>query len=589
MSSNIYTEASNILLTHKSGSLKSRIYSAHNASQNSRASPARLYALIMETLKYQDLLNEVIKNSGILSIEKKLNPTITLLLLHDHLLLKAGKDCISLSASHPLKSAILRHKARLNAELTRSRLRRGFPTLEALKAAAKSSEESTTNIPRWVRVNTVKTTLKGVLSTTPFDTFTKVESLQSVFDPPEKSENVFYVDAHIPNLLAFPVSMTQMLTSHHLYTTGALILQDKASCFPAYILNPPPGAHVIDACAAPGNKTTHLAAIMSGGCSMYGKGRITAFEKDPRRSEILSRMVNKAGANGIVQIRKASDFLKSNPQADPHVGYTTHLLLDPSCSGSGITSREQAESSLTKFTPLTLPAQLHGVRSKKRKQPTSPPPLEPENQETSTTSNDEATAALSTRLLTLSGFQLTLLLHALSFPHATRITYSTCSIYFQENEHVVVAALLSPIARERGWKIDSELSMLKGWERRGIAEEVENKARGLLKHGEELDHSWVKDVATGCVRCDGGDGTGGFFVACFVRESNGSEMSHTFIREEERESQGEHEEVFEEWEGINDVIEAEEGSRLPTISAPKKKNKVSQNSPKRVKLLRRKK
>ena len=71
MSGNIYTEASNILLTHKSGSLKSRIYSAHNASQNSRASPARLYALIMETLKHQDLLNEVIKNSGILSIEKK--------------------------------------------------------------------------------------------------------------------------------------------------------------------------------------------------------------------------------------------------------------------------------------------------------------------------------------------------------------------------------------------------------------------------------------------------------------------------------------------------------------------------------------
>lgn len=71
MSSNIYTEASNILLSHKSGSLKSRIYSTHNVSENSRISPPRLYALIMETLKHQDLLNEVIKNSRILSIEKK--------------------------------------------------------------------------------------------------------------------------------------------------------------------------------------------------------------------------------------------------------------------------------------------------------------------------------------------------------------------------------------------------------------------------------------------------------------------------------------------------------------------------------------
>ena len=432
----------------------------------------------------------------------------------------------------------------------------------------------------------MKATLKGVLSTAPFDTFTKVESLQAVFD---QSQNVYYVDAHIPKLLAFPVSMTQMLTSHNLYTTGALILQDKASCFPAHILNPPPGAHVIDTCAAPGNKTTHLAAIMSGGCDMYGKGRITAFEKDPRRSEILSKMVSRAGADGIVEIRKASDFLKSNPQTDPHLGYTTHLLLDPSCSGSGITAREQAESSMTKFTPLTLPAQSHGVQSKKRKRPTSPPPLEPEIEETPATPNDEAAAALSARLTTLSGFQLALLLHALSFPHAKRITYSTCSIYCQENEHVVVAALLSPTARERGWKIDSELSMLKDWERRGIVEEVENKAKGLLKHSEELDHSWVKDVATGCVRCDGGDGTGGFFVACFVREADGSEVGDTLIQEEERESQGEHEEMFEEWEGINDAVEMGERFKLPTISAPKKKNKEPRNSHKRVKLLKRKK
>ena len=70
-SCNIYTEASAILLTHKSGSLKSRIYSTHNAPQNSRCAPARLYALIMESLKYQDVLNEVIKNSGLLTTEKK--------------------------------------------------------------------------------------------------------------------------------------------------------------------------------------------------------------------------------------------------------------------------------------------------------------------------------------------------------------------------------------------------------------------------------------------------------------------------------------------------------------------------------------
>lgn len=41
---------------------------------------------------------------------------------------------------------------------------------------------------------------------------------------------------------------------------GFALLQ--ASCLPAFLLGPAAGSHVIDACAAPGNKTSHLAAIL---------------------------------------------------------------------------------------------------------------------------------------------------------------------------------------------------------------------------------------------------------------------------------------------------------------------------------------
>ena len=44
------------------------------------------------------------------------------------------------------------------------------------------------------------------------------------------------------------------------FPTGIYIFQ--ASCFPAYLLSPASGSLVIDCCAAPGNKTSHLAAIM---------------------------------------------------------------------------------------------------------------------------------------------------------------------------------------------------------------------------------------------------------------------------------------------------------------------------------------
>ena len=58
-----------------------------------------------------------------------------------------------------------------------------------------------------------------------------------------------------------------------MYHEGKVILQDKASCFPPFVLAPPAeeDSVVIDATAAPGNKTSYLSALMQGKGKVRGR------------------------------------------------------------------------------------------------------------------------------------------------------------------------------------------------------------------------------------------------------------------------------------------------------------------------------
>ena len=67
-------------------------------------------------------------------------------------------------------------------------------------------------------------------------------------------------------------------------------VQGKSSCMPAHALNPCKGWKVLDCCAAPGNKTTHLSALVG------DKGSVIAFEKDQSRFETLKRTLARCKA-----------------------------------------------------------------------------------------------------------------------------------------------------------------------------------------------------------------------------------------------------------------------------------------------------
>jgi putative methyltransferase len=370
-------------------------------------------------------------------------------------------------------------------------------------------------------VNTLKTTLDEELHHGTFSNFTEVTSLDEIVHAAPDAR-VVYQDAHIPNLLA--VATPDDPTTFQAYRNGGLILQEKASCFPAYLLNPEssPG-DIVDACAAPGNKTTHLAALVG---PENGR-RVFACERNPERSQTLRKMVKMARAEKIVTIKEKQDFTRLDPNAREFAN-VTGLLLDPSCSGSGIFGRD--EGSIAVHLPSsTANAEVKG---KKRKRGGKVEVVEAEQAvETAIVEEiPEEGGNLATRLINLSTFQLRIVQHAMSFPAAERITYSTCSLHDQENEHVVVKALSSTIATQRGWRVlsrEEQMDGLRKWQKRGNPEAVSNALTALDEDMRTQLSTQVDSIADSCIRCDkgGADGTMGFFVAAFVRDKQATAAS----------------------------------------------------------------
>ena len=107
------------------------------------------------------------------------------------------------------------------------------------------------------------------------------------------------------------------------YGEGWWSVQDSSAQLVTYLLDPQPGETIIDACAAPGGKTTHIAELMG------DRGTVWAFDRSEQR-------LQKVQANGArlqlksikIQVRDSRDLSAMSPQCD-------RLLLDAPCSGLG--------------------------------------------------------------------------------------------------------------------------------------------------------------------------------------------------------------------------------------------------------------
>ena len=109
---------------------------------------------------------------------------------------------------------------------------------------------------------------------------------------------------------------------HPLWHAGHYMPMSRSSQRVAPFLGPQPGERVLDLCAAPGGKTTHLAALMQ------GEGEVVSVERHPGRAEQLRTTAARMGAAIVdVQVGDAAELRRDGP--------FDRVLADPPCSGLG--------------------------------------------------------------------------------------------------------------------------------------------------------------------------------------------------------------------------------------------------------------
>lgn len=134
-------------------------------------------------------------------------------------------------------------------------------------------------------------------------------------EPTNLEENTYFVRNHDKS----EVSQTEE------YQNGKFYIQNLSSILDTVILDPKPNENILDMCAAPGSKTTHIAAITK------NQSKILANDNDASRVASLKNVLSQFGAKSArATFSDATEFGKKYPE------YFDRVLLDAPCSGEGM-------------------------------------------------------------------------------------------------------------------------------------------------------------------------------------------------------------------------------------------------------------
>ncbi len=165
------------------------------------------------------------------------------------------------------------------------------------------------NRPVTIRINTIKSNKESVL--------------KELFD-----NNISYEEVSwYPNALILRNTTEEAIRELTIYKEGHIYLQSLSSQLPPLFLEPKENDQILDMTAAPGGKTTEIAALANNNVM------ITATEKNKQRYERLKYNLEKQGVKKATVIQKDARFLDDFFSFDK-------ILLDAPCSGSGTLTKD---------------------------------------------------------------------------------------------------------------------------------------------------------------------------------------------------------------------------------------------------------
>lgn len=142
-----------------------------------------------------------------------------------------------------------------------------------------------------------------------------------------EERKIEYEDAKFPNFLY--LKNIKNVSNLDLFEEGLFTIQDEGAGEIGIILNPNQGEHVLDACSAPGGKTTHLAEIMN------DNGEILAWDIHLHRVKLVEENAKRLGIS-IIKV-ETKDALKYEERYKEKFD---KILLDVPCMGLGVLKRK---------------------------------------------------------------------------------------------------------------------------------------------------------------------------------------------------------------------------------------------------------